>query len=204
MLLVVYTIAYPPPQLPYPSPWPSNALANPTFVCQCVWKFSGLRAAWRVALSELLLPDYLLLNRRAENVKSGERRVENSVSFSDRIGWNIQRPSAEFPVHMYSHSESRLSPQRIRTLSRALLNSESPWNTLVFPCLPALLCSYSGCRPTLAQLMPLPKVLHELESCCPWGSRTSVPEPVRRASRRLYWGNDSSLGRWRRSIKKRQ
>lgn len=79
MLLVVYTIAYPPPQLPYPSPWPSNALANPTFVCQCVWKFSGLRAAWRVALSELLLPDYLLLNRRAENVKSGERRVENSV-----------------------------------------------------------------------------------------------------------------------------
>lgn len=71
------------------------------------------------------------------------------------------------------------------------------------PC-SALLCSYSGCRPTLAQLLPLPKVLHELESCCPWGSRTSVPEPVRRASRRLYWGNDSSLGRWRRSIKKRQ
>lgn len=141
----------------------------------------------------------------AENVESGERRVVNKewrMLLHFRIASDeIYKFSATFSAvsSTATASQGLPPPQRIRILWWAV----SPWNTLLFLFLPALHCpASSGCRPTLAQLLPLPKVSHELESCCPWGSRTSVPEPVRRASQRLYWGNDSSLGHWRRSIKK--
>lgn len=155
MLFVVYTVACPPPPLPFPSPWPSNALANPTFVCQCVRELSRPTCRLTRCFVRAAAGDYLLLTRRAENVWSGEWRVENSASISNRIGWNIQ---IRCDLQHSSHCKWT-KPRRVkafpRTLPWASINSDSPWNTLVFPFLPALACSA-----VLVVARPWP-------SCCP-------------------------------------